>query len=259
MSFATNYVKEWNRIISNWFQNKDSISSLLYGKLSIDHIPEPFYGNMEECSIVIINLNPGVGLPEQCWSNQNQQGLFVTDVKNINSYSNYVKDFPLLPDEQKGYPKGPQPAIDWWKQRRLKWINRILCNMGIKTDKKPFAIELCPLHSKKFEIDASQYHHNLKTANPKLDVIEAMIFAIKASDAKIGLAIGKPIYKVLTDEGFEDITQVTDIKPINGNCREYHIVEKDGVRVLCTWARGGNWAPREEFGEYEKRILKKYK
>ena len=78
------FYSEWDRIINEWFQNKQALSPLMDQKntLSIDHVPEPFYGNLDS-SIVIINLNPGTGLNNQDWSNQNKPGFVVNDIKNI--------------------------------------------------------------------------------------------------------------------------------------------------------------------------------
>ena len=257
MSFATNYVEQWNRIISDWFQDKESLRPLLDEKesLSIDHIPEPFYGNMEECSIVIINMNPGMGLCDQCWSNQDQQGLFVNDVKNINSYSTYVKDFPLLPNQNKGFPKGPKPSIDWWKSR-YAWINRILSHKGIKcTNKKPFAIELVPLHSKSFDVKPVKY----VAAHPNLDLFKAIEYAINASDAKMGLAIGKPIYTVLTrNGGYNDVCG--KLQPNTKKKRYYQVIENEEKthRILCTWSASSNKAPSKDFDSYEESLINEF-
>lgn len=260
MSFATNYIEEWDRIITKWLQNKESLRPLLDEKesLSIDHIPEPFYGNMNDSSIVIINLNPGTGLCDQCWSNQDQQGLFINDVKNIKSYSTYVKGFPLLPDKDKGYPIGPKPSIDWWKSR-YAWINRILSHKGLKcTNKKPFAIELVPLHSKSFGVNPVKYVATMKEKHSGIDLFKAIEYAINASDAKMGLAIGKPIYTVLTRNG--EYKDVCEKRQRDTKKRYYQVIENKGKthRILCTWSIPSNNAPSKDFDAYEESLIKEF-
>ena len=236
------YINEWDSIIDNWMKDPNVLTPLREGNLSEKHLPEPYYGDIDNCSIVIINLNPGEGMDYQHWNNRMKQGTDINEAMH-KKYSGFAKSFPLL--------NGNTPSAEWWKQRRIRWISRILEIMGIKTDKNPFAIELCPLHSKDFKINALNYVDHLKKVNPKLDVIEVIKIAIKSSDAKIGLATGKPIYELLSTKGFKDIKKGS----IPDNCREYRIVEKDEVRILCTWYQGGHYAPGAKFIKIEKSLL----
>lgn len=129
------FYDEWDKFISAWYQDRHALDPLMDKKnsLSIDHLPEPFYGDMDEdkCSIVIINLNPGTGLCEQCWFRKNESGLFVNDVMNCRDVNNsiscstYAKSFPLIPGPGKIAAKGPEPSITWWKSRNA-WMKRIL-------------------------------------------------------------------------------------------------------------------------------------
>ncbi|MBR5076951.1 MAG: hypothetical protein IKX28_08110 [Bacteroidales bacterium] len=215
------------------------------GSLSIDHLPEPFYGDMQSCSIVIINLNPGTGLNDQCWSKQDQQGLFVNDVKN-QGYSKYAKGFPLL------MGKGPVDSVNWWKPR-FAWINRILKHKGLdKTDKKPFAIELVPLHSESFNVSsAPKYVSNVRHNYPQIDIINAIEYAIQHSDAQMGLAIGKPICEVLIKNGFTPVygDLRNPIQPDPNKKRFYCVIENSTSRsrILCTWSYGSNQPPADMY------------
>ena len=70
----------------------------------------------------------------------------------------------------------------------------------------PFAIELVPLHSKSFKVAKTDDYVKKMAANyPGLDVIEAIEYAIAHSDAQMGLAVSRPIYDVLTQNGFDII------------------------------------------------------
>ncbi len=249
MFSSTDFENEWDSIIQEWMNNVKVLCPFT-GKsknLTIDHLPEPYYGDMDNCSIVMINLNPGVGQDYQHWSNQSKSGTTVNEVK-INKYSVYAKPFPLI------FGGTSTPSSKWWQSRNA-WMNRILNNMGINTNKKPFAIELCPLHSKQFKIsNPINYVNGIKSVNPRIDVVEAIKWAICHSESKIGLAIGKHIYNTLIFNGFKDITKGSFF-PVIGNHREYHIIEKEGVQVLCTWAQGGNRVPSAIFESFEKSLL----
>ena len=233
----------WDEIIEKWMKTQTVLNPFKGKSLSIDYLPEPYYGDMNNCSIVMINLNPGVGMDYQDWKNQNVPGTDVNRAK-VNKYSGYAMSFPLL--------LGSTPSSKWWQSRNA-WMNRILGNKGINTEKKPFAIELCPLHSAKFKENPIHYISDLKSYNSNLDIIEVIKYAITSSDAKIGLSVGRPIYDLLVHEDFKDLTG--SCKPILNNCREYHIVENGGVRVLCTWTQGNNKAPANSFSSFEKSII----
>lgn len=249
----------WDSTIRSWFNDKTVLLPLMDRKntLSLDHLPEPYYGDMDNNSIVIINLNPGTGLSEQCWDNQDKANTFVNDVKKLGSYRDYVKSFPLL------LGNGPADSVNWWESR-YKWIKRILDQKGLSNTKKsPFAIELVPLHSKSFDVSgATEYVARIKQNN-KIDLIGAIEYAILKSEAHMGLAVGKPIYDALCANGFKDVPgglgQLE--KPLSTK-RFYHVIEKTTatgvVRVLCTWSYGSNNAPALIFKDKEGEILDKY-
>ena len=261
------FYKEWDCVISKWLNCSDPfdaqqnpLTDLNDGTLSLQHLPEPYYGDMDNPSIVIINLNPGTGLCEQCHLRNKVSGILVNDVKNL-SYSGMAKSFPL--DDNNSIVHMPQESKNWWESR-LAWINHILTvreKMGIPIDrnnKKPFAIELVPLHSKSFKVSkAAEYVKNKYPA-----VLGAIEHAITKSDAQMGLAIGKPIYDTLTDTqfGYTDITLKQNKQPDSNIKRYYRVLEKkNGPKILCTWSSGSNKAPAEDpFWKLEKNIIKTY-
>ncbi len=251
--FANNFYSSWNNIIKKWLVNEQNLSIYLdeNQSLSIEHVPEPYYGDMDNCSIVIINLNPGVGLCEQSWQEQDKQGTLVNYIKK-NSYSTAAIGFPLDSHLSQSPVPLPMASLNWWKSRLL-WIDRILDCRGISREerKKPFAIELVPLHSKSFKVaDAAEYvMYKYKTL---LDVIE---HAIEASDSKMGLAIGKPIYEVLKKNGFNTIYGPTKRVSTANSERTYCVLEKDRTRILCNWYSGGNLAPGKGFVSVEEEII----
>ena len=261
------FYKEWDDVISKWLKCKDPfdaqknpLTNLNDGTLSLQHLPEPYYGDMDYPSIVIINLNPGTGLCEQCHLRNKVSGILVNDVKNA-SYSKMAKVFPI--DHMSPNVHMPLESINWWTSR-LEWIKHILKvreDMGISIDKKkkPFAIELVPLHSKSFKVSkAAEYVKNKYPA-----VLGAIEYAITKSDAQMGLAIGKPIYETLTTiGGYTDLlTTPKEQQPDKNIKRFYGILAKNNVpEILCTWSSGSNKAPSSDaFAELEKDIVKQFK
>lgn len=98
--------------------------------------------------------------------------------------------------------------------------------------------------------------NKVRVFDADLDIVEAIKWAVCHSDAKLGLAVGKSVYDVLIANGFKDVTKGA-YSPIPGSCREYHVVDNQGVRVLCTWARGGNAAPAAKWSAFEACFVKK--
>lgn len=261
------FYKEWDEVISEWLKcndpfdaQKNPLTNLNDGTLSLQHLPEPYYGDMDHPSIVIINLNPGTGLCEQCHLRKDKPGILVNDVKNL-SYSGMAKSFPL--DVNNSIVHMPHESINWWKSR-LEWISHILNirkDMGISIDdnKKPFAIELVPLHSKSFKVSKAAKYVNKKY----FAVLGAIEYAISKSDAQMGLAIGKPIFETLTTiGGYTDLlTTPKEQQPDKNIKRFYGILAKNNVpEILCTWSSGSNKAPSSDaFAELEKDIVKQFK
>ena len=261
---SAEFYEAWDDVIKAWLECGDSFDAqknplnvLNDGTLSLQHLPEPYYGDMDNPSIVIINLNPGTGLCEQCHLRKDKPDILVNDVMN-NSYSEIAKVFPIERNSKNVHM--PRESINWWKSR-LEWINHILeirKNMGISIDdnKKPFAIELVPLHSKSFKVSkAAKYVKNKYPA-----ILGAIEYAITKSDAQMGLAIGKPIYDTLKQFGYTDITLKQNKQPDSNIKRYYRVLEKkNGPKILCTWSSGSNKAPAENpFWGHEENIINEY-
>ena len=174
-----------------------------------------------------------------------------------------AKGFPL--DGESKVPM-PEESLNWWASR-LEWINRILdyrlkqLNVNIdkkKLDKKkPFALELVPLHSKSFKVsNAGDYVSKKYTIIG--DVIE---YAIVKSKAQMGLAIWKPIFDVLTKDYKYKTIAGDPSNPLHTQKKErdYRVIKSPkGRLILCTWASGSNKAPSKDFEKDEENIIKTY-
>lgn len=251
----TTFQVHLDNLIAVWMKNRSSLTALLPkgASLSIDYLPEPYYGDMDNSSIVIINMNPGVGLCCQCWHRQNDSGTEVNEAK-VKKYSGYAKPFHYL---DRAYTFEGTYAAAWWKPRNA-WMNRILSNLHIQTDARPFAIELSPFHSPRFGIkDLAGHVIDLKRHG--IDIVSCIEHAVLHSRAKLGLAVGKKIYDALTDKriGYTPISHWPPFVGSPGSLpqRKYALIEKNGVKILCTWAPGSNNAPSSTFSGEEAAIL----
>jgi hypothetical protein len=267
------FIDYWDKLIAKWLNddertllvNKDCffkaderVPTNSPVKLCRDksEIPEPYWGNLGKCSAVVINLNPGMG-------ETNRNEFYENFAKSLckKRFSEIAIDFPWL---EEGLP-----GSKFWQQKH-RWIVR-LCNIlgkEISEERMPFALELCPYHSKKWNGNL------LKNEEVKIH-IERNVFAIletaiKNSLLPFALAVGKDCYNALIDCGFESVKNVKICdcnnpiwpKRLSDNrhkSRGFALLEKGNVRILCTWcSRGGsNTAPADDFEEVEKDILKR--
>ena len=250
------FIDAWDDIIAKWM-NIPSVSDTsnpfkplrIHPSLSVEHLPEPYFGDPADCSIVMINLNPGEGGPIQHWSEQNNSGI-VGSAKT-NKYSGLVIPITFPSSSGAFY----STATDKQYTGRRKYLEKLLEMKSVTSIKSPFAIELCALHSKGTAgICFKKYLTALKSVDTNLDPTNVMEIAIKNSDAKFGFAVGKPIYDALKRIGYTDIQipNPHNVKNAKGNpnARQFAVVEKNGAKVLCTWTSGGNSCPSAEFDSY---------
>ena len=250
------FIDAWDNIIAKWMNIpyvSDPSNPLkplqVHQNLSVEHLPEPYFGDPADCSIVMINLNPGEGGQIQHWSEQNNSGI-VGSAKT-NKYSGLVIPFSFPSSSGAFYGT----ATDKWWTGRRKYLEKLLGMKSVTSIKSPFAIELCGLHSKGTAgICFKKYLTALKSVDTNLDPTNVMEIAIKNSDAKFGFAVGKPIYEALKSIGYTDIQipNPHNVKNAKGkqNARQFAVVEKNGAKVLCTWTSGGNSCPSAEFDSY---------
>ncbi|MBQ9147018.1 MAG: hypothetical protein IJX68_04800 [Rikenellaceae bacterium] len=212
-------------------------------------IPEPYFGDPNKCSAVIINLNPGTS------GDVGKRGGYyrkLADELTNTKYSDFAKDFPCLEEKHPGYK--------FWSQKN-RWIKR-LCNLSEEDQLKPFAVELCPYHSTKW--NGNFIDDNVRKYINDW-VLEPAKTAVNKAKLPFALAIGKTCYNELTNNfGFDvkgEWTPDSNMQewPRNkkGNVKRYFaLLEKDGLKIWCTWCKGGtNSAPAESFTEIEKSIL----
>ncbi|MBO5750647.1 MAG: hypothetical protein J6R36_06860 [Bacteroidaceae bacterium] len=250
---------DWKSAPVNYAKNNVYIAasgqgkSFFYKDNQHEYMPEFFLGNPDCCSAVILNLNPGIA----------DLGFHYKDSRfNNYNYSAEAQKFPL----------GDSGRI-WWfgangKKGRNAWINNLIGNDN--WDLKPFALEICPLHSKSWGgLDYS--NNNLQEEIAKY-VFDPAFKAVSNSKADFAIAIGKDFVKILSDPFFgfkERLVWDQGNHPQNmawpknkkGNPTDRTLVllEKENNRVFCTYAPGSNRPPGKNFREIEHLFVEEIK
>lgn len=193
-----------------------SRSTVLAGKPYFDVMPEPFLGDPDNCSIVMINLNPGYTAEDKDDGVKADEDVLSRKAAATlckNGYSSYAKPFPHL-DDNPPHPSG----AEWWKGR-TDYLNRLVYQYkDIPADTikpRPFAIELCPWHSHKWEeakivIDSVIYSQMQKRT------LAPAFYAIRHSMVDFALAVGAAAIPVLEQNGFKLVQSFGPTKDIEG-------------------------------------------
>lgn len=162
-----------------------------------DTMPEPFWGDPDNCSIVMINLNPAYKEGhDKLFSREKTQTLCP------NGYSAFAKSFPILNEDSYN-----QEGRGWWEGRK-KYLDQLIEDyLQLPVNNlRPFAIEVCPWQSKDWRgakgAKVNMEDDNLKKHISKY-VIEPALYAINHSMVDFAIAIGADILKVLLNNGFE--------------------------------------------------------
>lgn len=268
------YVKYWDDVISRWADGDGVVpeseecwfvsGSTLHRQL----MPEPYWGNPDNCSAVLLNYNPGgpdgTPLPDDnCHINnvRNDDTMKMSGAMH-GCYSRIALEFPWLDNaDHRDFTSMPShlPTKRWMCQRN-GWISRLA-----KSDKRPFFLDLCAWHSKNWRL--GNYTPEIRTYIAE-HILPLLSEAIAKSDFGIGLCIGKQIGdEVLSLLGFTEVTSQMDFdvkdssegwQPIPEVNRWYRIYRSvDGTYIVNTWTLGYNRHPGARFHEYEKEIIDK--
>ena len=266
------FIQEWSEspeecaLNSVYLQASDGEKSFLYEDKNF--MPEPFLGNPERCSAVMLNLNPAAPMDKFRKDND-----YVNEIIS-DGYSERAKKWKIFEENDGGFV--------WWAKRE-NWLNRILGNED--TTLKPFSIDICPWHSKSWGRLDYRNKDLIDTINK--NVLTPAFNAVKNSCIPFAIAIGKDFYDVLTIEDENNVpylgfTQKERIdkgipnddakdltmpkwpqssatkKPTN---KAFAIFENDREdRILCIWCPdgGSNQPPQKGFDELIKCLIRKY-
>ena len=156
------YYSYWDLFINRWqidpqsLFNRDIYSQVHNQRANPNYqlqpqfLPEPFLGDIKNNSAVIINKNPGSPLQNL---QHYQTGSFIVNHNVHLNYSNFAREFPYLNNHQNNN------GGNWWNIR-YNWINKMINNKGINSQKFPFALEVCPWHSNYLAANNLNLYHN---------------------------------------------------------------------------------------------------
>jgi|TARA_B110000908_G_C10109127_1_gene382174 hypothetical protein len=269
MENTKNYLTHWDKFFEDWKKNpkatfdKDEIWRSHKGKIYSDPktpdtkldcnlLPQPYLGDINNHSVITLNLNPCRTEQEESVKGfeQNLEKFYNTD-----SYYKYAKDFPTY-------------DIDFWKNQR-KWFKRL----KLDESKKPFAIEICPWNSESW-LPLSINEKIINYMNQYVfSVIEK---AIKYSDVKMVFSVGKAYYEIFAHEksGFNLEEEISNFKNCPKNWprhkknkyllnRKFSIWthRESGIKYLNVGSPegGGNNPPAEHFDEVLKILMQNHK
>lgn len=267
----SSYIDQWNKIIKGLLANPPQISNPLSCNIAIqsDFIPEPYMGDPDNCSFVIVNLNPGTGQCHSCIKQKDIAGTLVNKVKT-NGYGNAVKNFPYL---RNGATAG---LIDWdnsggrrWWKGKERWIKHIIkmfepsynTEDAIPEKYYPFAMEMFAWHTMSWpsELNKKMKKNGIYGPTIKNEVLEPLYDAIQKSKFKFAFCVGKPIGNIIGSFPLFSKKNKEPIQPIGSINRFYDIYFDDkGCYIINTWAPGGNTYPSEAFEKEEELIYKSF-
>lgn len=282
-------IQQWKKII---LSDPDSYSSvpfldtqnkgkgLLIDKY-IDLMPEPFWGDPENCMAVMINLNPGYGEDDKWYIGRkaiHERGVL------SGRYLAFAKKNPYFTNT------AFHPAATVWWGKRLSWLHKVLNRQG--DYRLPFMTELCPWHSSKWA--EAKIKIDVANDNPDYNYIQEVFKAAAYASSHSGtpiISIGKAneVYELLMgslqqtwrpeDNNLEVLSDYIENKQIplawpqgkkkkNGKDEkeefnknvyfDYYKKEIDGecVKLLNIWMKGSNHTPSDEFLPIERAIIK---
>lgn len=219
---STNFIKHYDNLVAGWLNGKYSNDPFLktqkpgQGLLTPDYIatmPEPYYGNINDNLVTIVNLNPGYND-----SPGNKPDCEVLSVCNMlklfrgGDYHGYAQNFPVL--QQNPYHAR---CAKWWLDRigKLVRLSGMSLPKGlvygqtscISSDWLPFALDLCPWHSRRWKEIGLSIQDMLDDVGLQRLInqwfINPLVHGISHSKFGIGLAIGCPNIEMLKSVGFQ--------------------------------------------------------
>lgn len=202
----TEYIKNWNKKVENWqtdylsYYHTDVFTSFLKKiksdkyKMQPEYLIEPYIGDINNCSAVFINKNPGSPIHLlQHW----EKGEFIKKDSAHKDYYNFSKHFPYLDKNRGG---------DWWF-KRTDWVSRLAQIKGISISKKPFALEICPYHSNLFRTSDLIMNEDFIKYTQE-NIIKPAEYANKNSELGVILSVGNTFEHVYEKLGFEKVNTI---------------------------------------------------
>lgn len=274
------FIEYWDDVIRHWAQGDGSEEKSIlktervwFDKTNINlipqYMPEPYGGNPDKCSAVVLNYNPGGSDTEApdayCHISQVSVKGSMPEVMG-KRYSGIALDFPWLnaEDQRPAFMNDERlkPTIDWLRNR-TEWVDSLLGKTsGSEQGLKPFFIDLCGWHSKNWKgvrfKSTKRYDATPLADYLKEHILPVLMYAIPKSELGVGLCVGKEFADVILPLlGFKATSE--PIQPNSEKRRYFQPFELDGVKILCTWSWGANKRPSDEYLSYEKELISNLK
>jgi len=256
------FIDYWNNFIYNWYKNPipyfiSNVNPWQYQIANLlpdaNALPEPYCGDPNNFSAIILNLNPGGVTPNL---QKHPNGLFIQGFMSTGTYWHFAQTFPYLTNY-----KASGGGI-WWT-RRDEWIKRLCASNNRPSQKNPFAIDICPWHSKSW----GGFVSSPATVTYVNDfVIKPAEIILNNADIKTILCVGKTFTSIFQSLNFKQLQLSLGPnmkiqnwpKKMNGNDiqRYYSIWESPtGIIYINTYSPGTNSAPSSDFTKIELDIL----
>lgn len=293
-------IEEYRKIEEAYTQ---SVAERSNAELRLDELPTPYLGNPRDgVDAVIINLNPGLsdiirfgkfigenGDATQFFSNVDKPiGWLMREFRDNaeKDYSKFVGidssiNWSCLNPDLLEYSEWVC-GVDWWqgysddkielksrpprkKDQRLPWLSRIYGKKILP--ERVFALELCPYHSKGFQLKIKNREYKAALAKfISMHVIKPAAKAMVENGLTFAVAVGAPNAYILKQIGARLIKTWRVIMGKDKNGKDnYRVYERyavnadDGkeVDIVVTWQRinQGVPAPGRQFAEVEKQIF----
>ena len=218
--FWDNFLKEWRKNHYGFIRKdpdgqaffpKDSIGNLIQTDLleNIAYMPEPYYTGVAfkgavrwvdfKDAIVVLDLNPGLSSKYDEDKSKNSTSHPILDDLAKWDYSEGINNYKYSPfiSTNKSIP-----GVTWWESKRLPWFSRFLSVGNVR--EKMFAFELCPFHSKSW---------NITLDSKSIDFIKQNVLTPVASiltgngKRRLGYCFGKDLEKIFSQIGFEEVAK----------------------------------------------------
>lgn len=253
MDIEKKFIDYWDDVINIWLGKKDKIPTKYTtvtkndeeSKLDVEieeeqdewfnvtdklrpfHIPEPYWGDPCNCSIVIVNYNPGGGTemnPHTSYRGKGDSYPVDTMVNyvNENKYSQLAKGCPILKSETDLKERSwfcSYAGWKWWDKKK-QWIQHLEEPFPQEKDDSqdakvslPFCIDICAWHSHQWKNNKKVIFDNLKLKKSITErFVAPLLYAIEKSDCHLAVCIGAMyssefFQKIISEYTFRDLTK----------------------------------------------------
>ena len=285
----THFIDYWDEVVRQWLENDADYSKFkdqakeqsqiikaindMFGvkpeyRLNTIHMPEPYWGDPTDCSIVLLDYNPAGGprvnrhTTISCKSCTGCESLSDKDKDVIPSmtFIKYVDE--KIKEGEQGYSSialtGPvfkaKKGLDWfwdedngyegygWWQQKCGWLDHLVevtCGKEGNEEKLPFAMELCGWHSQKWNNDMSWIDNGQCRTIINNRSILPLFAAMRDSSCKMAVCIGAEFRIDWLEQFFKnkikDVTKALSDKIMeNVELKKSHdIVDKDGKVIFA--------------------------